>query len=80
MVSFFQEQTIEGAKARAEAAFQRYPNVDFCFGIENGMYKDEREKWVDAACIFIIYNKVSFSIYFLKKILISKLKIREIMM
>lgn len=47
------DQTVEGARYRAQKAREMRPEADMCFGIENGMFQEDG-KWVDAAAIVII--------------------------
>eukprot|EP01119_Soliformovum_irregulare_P021616 TRINITY_DN7234_c0_g1_i1.p1 TRINITY_DN7234_c0_g1~~TRINITY_DN7234_c0_g1_i1.p1 ORF type:complete len:174 (+),score=51.49 TRINITY_DN7234_c0_g1_i1:60-581(+) len=46
--------TYDGAKYRAVAASKEDPSADLWAGIENGMYRNDQDVMVDAACIVLL--------------------------
>jgi len=65
------EQTIEGAKFRAEYARKFHPTADVWIGIENGMFKDSEDKWVDAGAI-VILEKGEFNVIWTDQVYIPE--------
>ncbi len=55
-------QTIQGARYRAEYAKKSEPEGDIWIGIENGMFQDLNQKWLDAAAIVILERDAGESI------------------
>lgn len=58
------EETIKGAKFRAESAHNSNKDATFWVGIENGIFQEEKDsEWLDAACIYIISNNKEWTIW-----------------